>query len=126
MSSIVDPGVIEQVLQGDRNDKIIALPGEPIVNIDAVAARRKVNGYLGREISMMMMGTTPALVYSEDRLVWRVPILITSPFRGQLGVIGVVDVDVRTSELIIPLNLEATLHANANAILKDSPYTPES
>ena len=88
MSTILDPSMIEPVFQGDDDDKIIARPGEPIVNIDAVAARRKVNGYIGREISMMMGGTEPALVYSEGRLVWRVPIIFTTPFHGQLGVVG--------------------------------------
>jgi hypothetical protein len=94
--------------------------------IDAVAARRKVNGYIGREISSMMGGTAPALVYSEGRPVWRVPIIFTTPSQGQLGVVGVVDVDARTSTLLIPPNLEDTLHANADALLKNSSYSPES
>jgi hypothetical protein len=94
--------------------------------IDAVAARRKVSGYIGREVSVMMGGTAPALVYSEGRLVWRVPIIFTTPFEGQLGVVGVVDVDIRTCELLIPPNLEDTLHANADALLKNSSYSPES
>jgi hypothetical protein len=75
---------------------------------------------------MMMGGIAAALVYSAGRLVWRVPIIFTTPFRGQLGVVGVVDVDVRTSELLIPPNLEETLRANANALFKDSPHSPES
>jgi hypothetical protein len=56
MSSILDPSITERIFQGDDNAEIIARPGEPIVNIDAVAARRKVNGYIGREISSMMGG----------------------------------------------------------------------
>jgi hypothetical protein len=74
----------------------------------------------------MMGGTTPALVYSEGRLVWRVPIIFTTPFEGQLGVVGVVDVDVRTCELLIPPNLEETLRSNADALLKDLPHSSES
>jgi hypothetical protein len=126
MSSILDPSTIERIFQGDDNAEIIARPGEPIVNIDAVAARRKVNGYIGREISSMMGGAEAALVYSKGRLVWRVPIVFTTPFDGQLGVIGIVDVDARTNRLLIPSNLEETLQANANALLKDSPHSPES
>lgn len=124
MSSILDPSMIEQMLQGGDDDRIIARPGEPIVNIDAVTARRKVNGYIGQTISSMMGGTDPALVYSEGRLVWRVPIIFTTPFQGQLGVVGVVDVDARTSTLLIPPSLEATLQANADALLKEPPYSP--
>jgi hypothetical protein len=126
MAAVLDRSVIEQALKGSDDDKIIAHPGEPIVNIDAVAAKRKVNGYIGREISSMMGGLEPALVYSEGRLVWRVPIIITTPFDGQLGVVGVVDVDARTTAILIPPNLEETLVTNADALLNDSPYTPES
>lgn len=124
MATLVDPSALEAVFQVDDDDKVIAHPGEPIVNIDAVAARRKVNGYIGREISMMMGGAPAALVYSKGRLVWRVPIIFTTPFDGQLGVVGVVDVDTKTTELIIPPNLEETLHANANALLKNTPRDP--
>ncbi len=126
MPTTVDPTIIDPVFQGDDDDKIIARPGEPIVNIDAVAARRKVNGYIGREISVMMGGIAAALVYSKGRLVWRVPIIFTTPFDGQLGVVGVVDVDAQTSELLIPPYLEETLRANANALLNDSSHSPKS
>jgi hypothetical protein len=98
----------------------------PMDFIDAVTARRKVSGYIGLEISSMMGGTAPALVYNEGRLVWRVPIIFATPFEGQLGVVGVVDVDARTGTLLIPPDLEETLHANADALLKDLPHSPES
>jgi hypothetical protein len=126
MSTVLNPLTIEHVLQGSANDIIIAQPGEPIVNVTAFTARQKVNGYIGREISSMMGGSEPGLVYTKGRLVWRVPILFTSPFQGQLGVVGVVDVDARTGVLLIPPNLEELLQANAHAILKDHPYSAES
>lgn len=125
MSTTLDPAALEQVLQNE-DDTVIARPGEPIVNIDAVTARRKVTSYIGREINLMMGGTEAALVYSKGRLIWRVPVILTSPFRGQLGVVGVVDVDVRTGELLIPDNLEATFRANAHALLENPSHSPES
>ena len=124
MTSITDPSIIEELFHGN-NAQIIALPGEPIVNIDAALARRKVNGYIGHEISTMMGGIEPALVFIEGRLVWRVPIIFTTPFQGQLGVVGAVDVDAKTSELLIPPHLEEMLMANADALLKNSPHSPE-
>jgi hypothetical protein len=125
MPITLDPSTLEQVLQGE-DDTVIALPGESIVNIDAITARRKVTSYIGREINLMMGGTEAALVYSKGRLVWRVPVILTSPFRGQIGVVGVVDVDARTGELLLPKNLEATLRTNAHALLEDSPHSPKS
>ena len=117
MSLTVDPAVIEQVLQGDRNDKIIALPGEPIVNITARDARRKVNGYVGGEISLMMHGIEPALVHSEGHLVWRVPIELATPIDGHIGFVGSLDVDARTSDLLIPPHFVEEIEANARALL---------
>jgi hypothetical protein len=123
MPITLDQSTLEQVLQNE-DDIVIALPGEPIVNIDAVTARRKVNGYIGLEVSTMMGGTEAGLVYTRGRLVWRVPIIFATPFDGQLGVVGVVDVDARTSELIIPANLEEKLRANADALLNSLPHSP--
>jgi hypothetical protein len=116
----------EQVLQVHANDTVLAQPGEPIVNISAHDACRKVNGYLGEEISLMMHGTDPALIYSEGRVVWRVPIELASPMRGHIGFIGSLDVDTRSSELIIPPTFVADIQANARALLKGSPYSPEN
>jgi hypothetical protein len=116
---------IERLLQSHANDMIIAQPGEPIINISALAARRKVNGYVGGEITLMMRGIEPALVYSEGRLVWRVPIELATPMQGSIGLIGVLDVDARTSNLIIPINFVEEIEANAGALLKDSLHRAE-
>ena len=125
MSTVLDPLTIEQVLQGRPDDKIIAQPGEPVVNITARVARQIVNRYIGGEISMMMRGTEPALVYSEGRVVWRVPIELASPMRGRIGLLGALDVDARTSNLLLPTDFAEKIEADARALLKDSPYSPE-
>lgn len=117
---------MEQVLKVHKNDTIvIAQPGEPIVNITARDACRKVNRYVGGEISLMMHGIEPALVYTEGRLIWRVPIELATPMRGHIGFIGALDVDARTSNLIIPTNFVEEIEANARALLKDSPHPTE-
>jgi hypothetical protein len=114
---------IEQSWIGRADDVLIAEPGEPIVNVTAFSARQKVSGYVGREISFMMGGGEPALVYSRQRLVWRVPILLTTPKDGIVGVVGVVDVDARTSQLLLPSDLKAAVEANAQALIARSPYS---
>jgi hypothetical protein len=121
MSVAYNPITIEQVLQRYANDQIIAQPGESI-EITPRDARRKVNRYLGEEISMMMYGLEPVLVYSQERLVWRIPIEFTS---SQRGYIGALDVDARTGDLIIPPNFEEEIKANAWALIKAFPYTSE-
>jgi hypothetical protein len=126
MASIVDVSANQSIFQVHEDDQIIARPGEPIVKIDSSTARRKASGYIGREISMMMGGIEAALVYSNGSLVWRVPVVFTTPSQGQLGIVGVIDVDAHTGELLLPSNLEETLLINANALLKSSPHSPTS
>ena len=126
MSSILDASALEQIFQGNDHDTIIARPGEPVVNIDAREARRRVTAYLGREVSMMMGGTEPALIFSNNRLVWRVPVIFTSPFKGQLGVVGAIDVDTRTQELLIDDQLEETLRINAHALANHPSHSSEA
>jgi hypothetical protein len=111
---------LEQLLHAHEHDTIIAQPGEAIVNISAFDARRKVNGYVGKEISLLMRALDPALVYSEGRLVWRVAIEFVTPPRGHVGYIGALDVDAHTSELIIPAYFAKEIEANARALLESS------
>jgi hypothetical protein len=125
MSVVFNQPTLDQVLQRNADDKIIARPGEPIVNIPPRDARQKVNRYVGEEISMMMYGLEPALVYCDERLVWRIPIVLASSMRGHIGYIGVLDVDAHTSDLIIPPNFVEEIEANARTLLKNSPYSPE-
>lgn len=116
---------LEQLLQAHENDEIIAQPGTPIVNITDRDARRKTNSYLGRDVSLMMHGTDPALVLSEERLVWRVPIELATPRQGHIGFIGALDVDAHTGDLIIPANFVEEIEANARALLKGTSYPAE-
>ena len=69
------------------------------VNISAFAARRKVNGFIVDEISTNMHGLEPSLIVGQ-RLAWRVPIVLSIPPRGDLGIVGEIDVDVETGEIL--------------------------
>ena len=48
-----------------------------------------------------MGGDEPTLIFSLGHLVWRVPIILTTPLRGQVGIVGSLDVDARTGNLLI-------------------------
>ena len=99
------------------NEFLIAQPGQPIVNITAFTARQKVSGYVGGQISHLMGGDEPSLLLSNGRLVWRVPIILTSPTRGKLGIAGSLDVDARTGQLFIEPQLIIQLEQNAQALI---------
>ncbi len=100
---------------------IIAAPGEPIVNITAYTARRQAGGYVGSHVSHLMGGGEPSLLLAQGRLVWRVPILLSSPRRGLLGQVGSLDVDARTGQLLLPPSFIEQLEHYAQTIIDGSP-----
>ena len=66
----------------------------------AAAARRKVNGFLATHVGNLLLADDPALTLS-DRIVWRVPVDLTTLPEGRLGRVGEVDVDVGSGELLL-------------------------
>ena len=70
------------------------------INYTAVAARRRVSGYVASNVSVLMGGEDPTLVLA-DRIVWRVPVVLTMPGHGVLGRVGEIDVDVETGEILV-------------------------
>jgi len=98
----------------------------PRVRIPAVVARRKVNVFVCNEISCLMGGGTPELVGGE-RMVWRVPVLLTFPRYGTVGTVGAIDVDAETGDLLTtPSLIEEIIH-NAEMLAARLPpeATPE-
>lgn len=70
------------------------------INYTAVVARRRVSGYVASNVSVLMGGENPTLVLA-DRIVWRVPVVLTMPGHGVLGRVGEIDVDVETGEILV-------------------------
>jgi hypothetical protein len=103
-----------------RGEYVIARPGEPIVNITGFTARQKASGYVGDRISHLMGGDEPSLMLAKQRLVWRVPIILTSPSRGCLGTVGTIDVDARTGSLLVAPDFEEQVLARAQALAQPS------
>jgi len=70
------------------------------LNVTQVAARRKVNVFLLNEIGTGLGGATPMLVVQNDRLRWRVPVILALSPIGRLGQVGQIDVDAQTGEIL--------------------------
>lgn len=64
-------------------------------------ARRKANGYLGMEVSLSCDATDGVLI-PLARPIWQFAIRFNLPRLGELGILGTLDVDARSGE-IIPL-----------------------
>ena len=106
------------------NEYLIAAPGEPIVNITAYTARLQAGSYVGSHVSHLMGGGEPSLLLAQGRVVWRVPILLSSPRRGILGQVASVDIDARTGQLILPAQFIEELESHAQALLDSTSLPP--
>jgi hypothetical protein len=95
-----------------------AIPEKGLVNIDfqlsfeikctAVQAKSIVNNWLLNEISYLIGADLPTLVLHE-RPAWRVPVWLTLPGTKHKEIIGAVDVDVETGQMIDLANSKARL-----------------
>lgn len=87
-------------------------------------ARRQVDTWVLNEVSYLMRGLTPTLVVGE-RVVWRVPVSIGYPGLGQVGTVGMVEVDVETGMMNTSPELQTKIIAEAEKIAaRLPPYKP--
>ena len=68
------------------------------IKFTAHQAQRKVDTWLMNEVSIIMGANEPALVVRPDCLIWRVP----AHLRSRELVVGTVDVDATTGQIIDP------------------------
>jgi hypothetical protein len=67
--------------------------------LSAEVARRRANVWLLENIGNLLRAEAPELVLG-DRLVWRVDVMLTSPSRGRAGVIGRLEIDATSGEIL--------------------------
>ncbi|MEZ4727564.1 MAG: hypothetical protein R3E79_10570 [Caldilineaceae bacterium] len=81
-------------------------------------ARRKLNGYLSREVSLFCSATEGVFI-PLARPIWQFAIRFGLPKRGELGILGTVDIDARTGEVIPLTNQQIKrMRVRANAIVE--------
>ena len=71
----------------------------------------------------MMHAGEPALVVDE-RIQWRVPVILSQTSRGDVGEVGSIDVDVETGQLHVTPQLITEINARAQGLALSSPSTP--
>lgn len=95
----------------------IAISMAADVNISAKAARQKVNDFVLSEISYMMHAGEPELVVSE-RIVWRVPVVLSLTSHGDVGEVGAITVDVESGQMAISPETMDELDARADDLAR--------
>jgi hypothetical protein len=95
------------------------------IKVSPTLARRRANGFLGTEVTMMVLAGQPVLVVG-DRPIWRIPACLHLPGLGEVATIGSVDVDALTGQVIKPADDQITAirdRANALAARLDLPLS---
>ena len=93
--------------------------GEIAVSPDQ--ARRRANGFLSREVALFAEADTPVLMLGS-RPIWRMNVHLMLRGKGDLGQIGILDVDAVTGE-VIPLSEQQIreIQIHARTIVAGSP-----
>ena len=91
------------------------------LNITPFIARQKVNVFLLDKVGTGLLSDNPTLLAAKNRLVWRVPAVLTLPGRGRLGQVGAIGVDVQTDEILGDDDLITQIRDHANQLVAGSP-----
>lgn len=98
------------------------------IRITAEEARRQAKRWLLNEVSYMLTVKPPTLKLSKTKAaVWAVPVILTASHLGEVGRVGVIEVDVATGEMNTTTSLKEALVGQAR-ILADTmpPYRPRT
>jgi len=87
------------------------------IKITATTAQRKVSKLLLDRAGNLLYGEIPSLVAGE-RILWRVPVWLSSPRTGPMGQVGVIDVDVQTGEMLFSQELLDEIANNGRTLAK--------
>jgi hypothetical protein len=92
------------------------------INITIDEARRKVNGFLLDKLSYLMVSSRDAELAVGDKIVWRFSVNHTLPGFGNLGQIGLIEVDVETGEIQpVPVEQLEEMKRSAKALASSYP-----
>lgn len=116
--------LLDQFAVPERGTFTLSVNRSVEIVVTAEEARRRAKLWLIDEISYLMTASSPTLVVGE-RIVWRVPAVLTAPHVGSVGVVGDVDVDVETGEIhMTEAHRAALLTELGHLAQRVPPYTP--
>ena len=93
------------------------------IKVKASVARRKASGYLLANVTNLSYGGHEPVLVLGERLVWRFPAMLSLPSYGEIGPIGVIDVDATTGEVIsLSPRVISQMQERANALARRLPH----
>jgi hypothetical protein len=82
-------------------------------------ARRKASGWLIDYVGNLLHAEQPQLLLGEQ-LAWQFQVALTSPRRGTVGYIGLLQMDAVTGEVLAPEITTESLHRYASQLTQRS------
>jgi hypothetical protein len=107
-----------------QSDIKIEISVEAHLGVTAQTAQRKVSKLLLDQAGNLLYGEAPNLVAGE-RLLWRVPVWLSSANHGPLGQVGSLDVDVQSGEVLYSQALLTTISEQGRVLAQNSPSNAE-
>jgi hypothetical protein len=86
------------------------------LNVTADEARRRVNRQVVTELGTGLIAREPDLAITGEQIVWRVPIALSLPKLGDLGLVGSVDIDARTGDLLLSAESQEAIVQHAQRL----------
>lgn len=94
------------------------------LGITAQSAQRKVSKLVLDQVGNLLYGNPPNLV-AGPRLLWRVPVWVSSPDRGPIGQVGILDVDAQTGEVLYSQEQLNNIGEQARALAQRTSSNPD-
>ena len=108
--------IVMSVPQTEKTDRLQVSVHIQAEVISDETARREANYWLLENVGNLLRADNPELVL-RDRLVWRVDVALTSPTRGQVGIVGRIEIDAITGEVLADETLAEELTPRAHALI---------
>jgi hypothetical protein len=81
--------------------------------VTSETARRQVSVFVGNHLADLLHSDMPDLVWRENGIYWRVPVVLSSRSMGRIGPVGSIDVEVETGNLLVSDQTLSEIEARA-------------
>ena len=86
------------------------------LNVNAEQARNLVNRQVVVELGTGLIAREAELMIAGDQIAWRVPVALSLPEMGDLGQVGLIEVDARTGDILTGPEIQEKIIKHASLL----------
>lgn len=110
---------LDEVALPPQSEIKIAFTLTSKVNVTDLTAQRQVSRFLLDHVGNLLYGERPSLIAGR-RLLWRVPVWVGLPTVGPLGIVGHIDVDTDSGEILYTQELLESIVERSRALSQNT------